>query len=368
LGHGHRLEARPLNYQLSFPWLDGKQPQEFQDTQTSERLAVDLPAIAVQAMPHFMFARLFIALQRLLRRKRRFRDPQGFDYTISIGNGGADMAEKFSKWHGSALNNDILKHKKSDTLFILGSGPSINLITDEEWKHIAECDSIGFNRWMAHDFIPTYYCVQLVKSKALLNLLCSRSEAYKNVPYLIRGDHFANGKMQLGEDPTLDFFKTHELYYVREYPISSRCAINPQKLFRHAETLGMMKHGELGPMVPKWRSTIGMLMSWAYQMGYKKMILCGMDMQNNAHFWNDDAHAEMRAKYKLPAQVPSRSSKYKTNILAFTDEHISPNTVPIYIKGLAAWMKEKAGVETYVMKSQTILYPDLPLYSSSGQA
>jgi hypothetical protein len=314
-----------------------------------------------------MLSRFLTLIQRLFRRKRRFRDQQGFDYTISIANGGSDMAEKYSKWHGSELNETILKHKKSDTLFILGSGPSINLIKPDEWAHIAQCDSVGFNRWMAHDFIPTYYFVQFVKSKALMHLITTRSEAYSKVPFLIRGDYFAEGKLLLGELPELDFLKSHELFYVREYPISSRCAIKPEKLFRHTETLGLLKHGVIAPLVPKWRSTVGLLMSWAYQMGYQKIVLCGMDMQNNEHFWHEDSYEERRKMYKLPKIVPDKGGKYKTNIMAFTDEHISPNTVPIYVKSLACWMKERAAVETYVMNSQTVLFPDLPLYPRSTQ-
>lgn len=329
---------------------------------------VDLPGIQEQTVSLRMIKPLLAPLQRLFRRKRRFRDQQGFDYTISIGNGGADMAEKFSQWHGAALNESILKHKKSDTLFILGSGPSINEITPEEWAHIATCDSVGFNRWMAHDFIPTYYFIQFVKSPALFQMVTSRSAAYQNVPMLIRGDYFAEGKLRLGEDPSLDFLKSHELYYVREYAISSRCAIKPGKLFRHTETLGLLKHGVIGPMVPKWRSTIGLLMSWAYQLGYQKIVLCGMDMQNNEHFWNGEGHEERRKLYKLPAAAADKGGKYKTNILAFTDEHISPNTVPIYVKGLAAWMQERAAVSTYVMKKTTVLYPDLPLYQVPAQS
>ncbi len=277
------------------------------------------------------------------------------------------MAEKYSKWHGSELNETILKHKKSDTLFILGSGPSINLIKPDEWEHIAQCDSVGFNRWMAHDFIPTYYFIQFANSGPLLRLYRNRSPEYKNVPLLIRGDRFANGLVPLSDMKRYEFLKSHELYYVKEYAICSHCAIKPEKLFRHTETLGLLKHGVIAPLVPKWRSTVGLLMSWAYQMGYQKIVLCGMDMQNNEHFWHEDSYEERRKMYKLPKIVPTKGGKYKTNIMAFTDEHISPNTVPIYVKSLAYWMKERAAVETYVMNSQTVLFPDLPLYPRSTQ-
>jgi len=142
---------------------------------------------------------------KLMRRKKRFRDQQGFDYTVSIANGGAENARKHSLWHGRTMDASVQQHKKSDTLFILGSGPSINLITESEWAHIREHDSVGFNWWMAHDFVPSFYLLQFVKAEALLNLARDRSSAYKNVPLLLRGDFFANGHMQLGDDPSMIF-------------------------------------------------------------------------------------------------------------------------------------------------------------------
>ena len=75
-------------------------------------------------------------------------DRHDFEYTINEVVGFVDNASKLTKsWHGQVLNSDFLKHKTSDTIFILGSGPSINLITDDQWDHISSCNSIGFNYW-----------------------------------------------------------------------------------------------------------------------------------------------------------------------------------------------------------------------------
>jgi hypothetical protein len=297
------------------------------------------------------------------RRKKRFRDQQGFDYTISIANGCAEMAAKYSRWHGTVMDSSIQRHKKSEVLFILGSGPSINLITDSEWEHIRKHDSVGFNWWMAHDFIPSFYLLQFANSEALFKLIQTRSPDYRHVPLILRGDSFANGSLPLGENPKFDFLKEHELYYLREYAISSRCAIDIHKLFQHVELLGMLTHGSIGTLVPKWRSTLGLLMSWGYQMGYNKMVLCGMDMHSNEHFWHDLKHKEMCHRYNLPGVESAKKKNKGYGIMAFTDEAISQNTVPRYVTELAHWMNERADVHTFVNSTQTILYPSLPAYS-----
>ena len=46
--------------------------------------------------------------------------------------------------------------RKSDTLFVLGSGASIHDLNETEWAAIAAADSVGFNNWSLHPFIPTF--------------------------------------------------------------------------------------------------------------------------------------------------------------------------------------------------------------------
>src|SRR5262249_36622754 len=55
---------------------------------------------------------------------------------------------------------DLSQHRRSETLFILGSGPSINQISEERWRFIASHDSVGVNMWLYHRFVPTFYVVE----------------------------------------------------------------------------------------------------------------------------------------------------------------------------------------------------------------
>ena len=47
--------------------------------------------------------------------------------------------------------------KTSDTVFILGSGWSINEIPDNRWDIIGHHDTIGFNFWPVHPFVPRIF-------------------------------------------------------------------------------------------------------------------------------------------------------------------------------------------------------------------
>lgn len=278
---------------------------------------------------------------------------QGFNYTVNELVGMWENSKKATEWHGEILNDRILQYKKSDTIFILGSGPSINSISDEDWGKISRHDSIGFNYWLVHDFIPTYYVLQL-SSNEILNLLLEKIDNYKKIPIIIRGSDFAKNGINL-DDVHLESLKKSDLYYINEYPISSRCSIDIDLLFRYVEALGMFDFAKICDFVPKWRGTLGLLISLSYQMGYKNIVLCGMDMQDADHFWDYPPYETMKEQYNLP-------DIGKANIKTFTDDKHSPNTVPRYVYALRDWMKEKADVKLFIYDENTVLHSELEIF------
>lgn len=283
------------------------------------------------------------------------RDLHGFPYTVEELVGMWENSHwAVNNWHGKILNSEILNYKKSDTIFILGSGPSINDITKKQWNVIANNDSIGFNWWFVHDFVPTFYVFQSAHDQ-MLKILEDKYLSYKNVPFLIRGSAFARGSFDFS-DKRFNLLKTSPVYFVNEYPISASCAIKPDLLYRYMDALGLMTYGEIAPFIPKWRGTLGLLISLAYQMGYKNIVLCGMDMHNADHFWDYPPYNSLKQKYDLPGVGHA-------NIKTFTDTKTSPNTVPVYVYTLSQWMTEKNNVSVFIANQSTVLYPRIETYN-----
>lgn len=281
-------------------------------------------------------------------------DLHGFDFTVNSLIGTYENNQEALKWHGEKLSNDIMRYKKSDTIFILGSGPSINDITIKEWDHISQNDSIGFNYWMAHDFVPDIYMWQDFIDN-MFHLLSDKYIKYKNIPFIITGGNFPNVNYGY-TDERLNLLKKNPLYYLNEYPIHSKCSIEPQLLFRYMEVLGYMKYNQITDFIPKWRSTLGLVIMLCYQMGYKKIVLCGMDMQKSDHFWDYEPYLEVKKKYSLV-------DKGVADVNLFADESHSKNSVPRYVYNLRDWMYEKNKVKMYIMKKKTVLFPEIELYT-----
>ena len=99
---------------------------------------------------------------------------------------------------------DIKKGRHKDTIFIMGSGYSINDITKEEWQHMEDAgDIFSFNYFFKGKFVPINYhiCGEiagapnygsiLMNSKQRKNIKAYYNEifsnpCYKNTKYFLR--------------------------------------------------------------------------------------------------------------------------------------------------------------------------------------
>lgn len=292
-------------------------------------------------------------ISKLSRRYGINTDQHGFSYTVEELVGMKENAAALSLHTGKIIDDSILRYKKSKTVFILGSGPSINKITESQWSEISRNDSIGFNFSIIHEFVPTYFFHQGSR-EIFEKVLSEELHRYLNVPIILRGSALAKGKF----DPNkgiINLLKQHDLYYLCEYPISSRAEIDINLLIRYLDELGFMSHGHISKFVPKWRSTIGLMLMISYQMGYKNIVLCGVDMLNNDHFWDQGPYSKKASQYGLP-----RSGTIP--ITQFTNTGHSRNTVPEYIYTLSEWMEQRSGVKVTILSDKTILFPRIPLY------
>jgi hypothetical protein len=86
---------------------------------------------------------------------------------------------------------DIYKKRGSDTAIFLGSGSSINNITNEQWKRISEFDVWAVNNFIYHWFTDINFYHFYVKNFAKdiwKQRKAEKGDAYKNTNFIIRKD------------------------------------------------------------------------------------------------------------------------------------------------------------------------------------
>lgn len=300
----------------------------------------------------------------LKKLNKRLRKPQAvenslsaFNYTIKELNGIYRANQMLAEQQlGKVIGEEFRKYKRSETLFIMGSGPSINKLTRRDFDLIADSDSVGFNFWLVHNFVPTFYCFQHTKinDSVLYKLLEYRREVYVDVPFIVRGSMLKTD-VDFCRSMHSRYFDQLSVYLLNEYPIHSTYSGNIPDLLDYLRNLGLLHHGSLAAFTPKLRGTLGLLLCLAYQMGYSRIVLCGIDMKDSSHFYDARQYDRLRELFVLPKPGTS-------NIMTMEDETYSLNTVSRYIQEVARYMAKHDGVEVFVSDPESALSSVLPIW------
>lgn len=181
--------------------------------------------------------------------------------------------------------------KSTGPLFILGSGSSINELTEQNFHEIGESTSVGINVWIAHDFVPDAYSLEsgtlpvtsLDKSqRAYLAELLKREAVVKGAPRIIvlrpaapsileqfigipeplRENTYLYGRANLPEF-------AHELGFDET-----------GRLLRH-----FLKSKTCRSVVPDNGASVVRLIFLGLKLGFKKIVLVGVDLNLSPYFW-----------------------------------------------------------------------------------
>jgi hypothetical protein len=170
--------------------------------------------------------------------------------------------------------------RRSDTVFVFGSGGSLNDMTASEWEHIAAHDTLGFN-WFVHerfvrcdyhlirgipdtDLDPSVWRPQLEEYFGLLRA----NPHFARTIFLVHGGFRAiNGNRALG------------CRYLPEQSPVFRWRTSVRVGFPSRSFSEGLVHGQ---------STIQESINFAYLLGWKRIVLAGVDLYDRRYFWLDD--------------------------------------------------------------------------------
>jgi hypothetical protein len=252
---------------------------------------------------------------------------------------------------------NVLAIKKSDTVFLLGSGPSINLISKQKWSSIAKHDSMACNFWLFHDFVPTFYFYEAIGcregkiSEVFRHIVQKRAQEYA------RCVKVATGMMLLA--PDFDLLRpdawNQDLYNVYTIPVAARNEVEFVHGLRLLRSLGLFSPSGRIRFIFKQASSVTGLISLAVRMGYKQIVLCGVDLHTSEYFYHDPelypdgAEVEFQPRNAPHLLVTPQPQKISWKIL--TDTAIVLVNREIL---------EPAGVKIYVENRSSRLWPAIP--------
>lgn len=250
---------------------------------------------------------------------------------------------------------DLKPLRTSDTVFVLGSGASINEIPPFRWQALAAHDTIGFNFWPIHPFVPRIFVfenllasIQQDLYQALLGTLARRARDYSGVVKIATEPHPRSHRQLLHELPS--GFREN-LYVGFTAPVVARDEEELASGIAYLRAQGIFSPGENVAWLFKYGGSVIAMLSLAVRMGYRRIVLCGIDLGRQEYFYQDrelypdSAHWEFAPRKdihlttrRLPWMVPAQQVIY-----TFKRVVLDP-----------------AGIDLFVESRSSTLYPGVP--------
>jgi len=242
------------------------------------------------------------------------------------------------------LSEDELEASRtSDTLFVFGSGWSLNELRPEEWAHFEEHQTLGFNWFVRQDFVRADY--HLVRGIGADDL---RPESWRPAVE----EYFRRARESARFRSTI--FVVHTGFN----------AINGNR----AIGLGLLPHdrpvflyrSKLGQPDFSWsfrdglahpNSTLEDAVNFAVLAGWTRIVLVGVDLYDRRYFWL--GHDETRPEDEL------RGARH-------AEAHSRAGTGMITTFGAWRGMLEPRGIQLFVYNPRSLLADVLPLYAPPG--
>lgn len=264
-------------------------------------------------------------------------------------------ARDASKHHfQSARNFNPRDHRTSDTVFLLGSGWSINEIDAAGWEKIKGNDSIGFNFWPIHPHRPNLYFFEPANpdiNSALSAEIAKRFTAMAES----RPDYSDIPKIMTDFEPQrwpsvarLPETWRQNLFAANTIPMFARNEAEAKSSIRLLNALGVFDESEDLNLVLKYRATIVMLVSLAVRMGYRRIILCGIDMSDPRYFYQTP---ERLGEFQSSSPGATHATLWDVPMLA---------NVPDILNAMDEVVLKPRGIKMFVENRSSALFPRVP--------
>lgn len=251
---------------------------------------------------------------------------------------------------------ELKKKKQSDTIFILGSGSSIAELGKTEFATIAQHDSIGFNFWLLHPYVPTYYTAEFKpsceRSANLWRSLNIRAEDYQHTAVVLKySEGFQEGCHHLPSN--LD-----EIYLTSQLNIPGNNEDSLAKWLKFLKSKNFFSQNNEDGCIIYRQASISWLITLALRLGYKRIVLCGIDLNKPEYFF-DIEKGFIRAR---GLQVPEAGFKGETHPTESLVDRVAQTPISVVLQIINQTLLKPEGVELLIGSPSSALYPDFSLY------
>lgn len=253
----------------------------------------------------------------------------------------------------------INDYKTSDTLFIMAPGSSVNAYKDSYWEIISKNDSIGINDFIIHDFVPTFYSGEYIRSlehrQQFIHNFYKKGSEYHYIPIILRG-------LLINEEEAVDFIKNLPIEINKKIYAADIIEIpgwnyntfsKSLKIFNFFNAFG--KRFKTKSIFFK-RTSIIIKVFWAVRMGYKNIVLCGVDLNNTKYFFEENKNYYLKKGILIPDMMQT-GHVHSTN-----DPELFEFTADKLINIINELVLKPKKINLFTALKSSALYPKIPSY------
>jgi len=244
--------------------------------------------------------------------------------------------------------------RRSDVLFVLGTGPSINRISEARWRAIAQYDTLGMNFWLYHRFVPRLFFFEAIDRRiwpetysAFTPLAARRAADYVSVIKVVMELYRAGPQFIRDLGPQ---WKTN-LYAVDPLQAPARNAKELAYALRFFERKGLFAPEARALCFFKHNTSLSLILGFAVRMRYRKVVLCGMDLKTNEYFYQDPQ------LYPGASPLPAEPKELPHLLYRNLDWLVRADAM---LGEMNRLLLKPAGIELYVESRVSALWPEVP--------
>lgn len=246
------------------------------------------------------------------------------------------------------------------TIFLLGSGSSVNELDGANFLHIAERISIGINAWAVHSFVPDMYSFETGQDRdgpseetRFVSGRLQRPEVVESDPHFMflrpTPPATARNLVQVPEGVT-----HRPLMYGRANVVTQRerNLRGDLRLIARAAKDGRLPSNVL---LDNGASVVRLIWLSALQ-GFKDVVLVGIDLNSSPYFWHQSLESVDSAELRETMVRPTGTLH---NSLETLDR---PFPVDFFIQQLSTVLREEMGTRLWISSHSSSLARLLPVY------
>jgi hypothetical protein len=239
--------------------------------------------------------------------------------------------------------------KRGGTAFIMGSGPSINELTEQQWDVIRSGTTIGVNWWTKHEFVPDLYVFENLSQRHRQSLI-ERSDDYANTPMILKQflTNFSPAihRQRMKQIALLPTDLRSHLYLSSDLLIPGRTESELRCAYRNVERFGFLRPRERFQWVVKRTSSLTFVIGLCLRAGFQEIVLCGVDLNRPGTFYEPDS-----------AVRPS------TNVHETQDPSVKVLPISVVLRLLDEEVLQDREERVFVGSSDSLLAKWFPVYN-----